>query len=334
MFQKLFLALAILFGCSQSQAQTNLRFRNGQFKIVQFTDLHYKLGTKASEQALECIREITNTEKPDLIVVTGDMIYSQPADSTLSVVLNTLSQLDIPFCTTFGNHDYDFKAPSQALYAQIQKTPNCVMPVLQGKNTDYALPILSSNGKKTAAVIYGIDTHNKSSVAGVDGYQWITHSQTTWYRQRSAMFKQQNGGKAVPSLAFMHIPLPEYNYAVDNTQCPLYGTRMERAYSPSINSGFFASMKEMGDIMGVFCGHDHDNDYSVIYYNILLAHGRFSGGNTEYNHLRRGARVIVLKEGKREFNTWIRETGGNILYNTTYPKSYVKDDWRKRTGKE
>ena len=82
--------------------------------------------------------------------------------------------------------------------------------------------------------------------------------------------------------------------------------------------------------MGVFGGHDNDKDYYVGYYGIRLAHGRFSGGNTEYNHLRSGARVIVLKEGKREFDTWIRERGGNILYHTSFPKSYVKDDWRKR----
>ena len=189
---------------------------------------------------------------------------------------------------------------------------------------------MSSNGKRTAAVLYCIDTHNRSSIAGVDGYQWITQSQITWYRQRSSVYKQQNGGKPLPALAFMHIPLPEYNYATDNTQCPMYGSRLERAYAPSLNSGMFTAMKEQGDVMGVFCGHDHDNDYAVAYYGILLAHGRFSGGNTEYNHLKSGARVIVLKEGKREFDTWIRERGGNTLYYTTFPKSYVKDDWRKR----
>ena len=263
-------------------------------------------------------------------MVTGDIIYSMPADSTLSVVLGTLSSLGVPFAITFGNHDYDFKAPSAALYAQMQKSPHCVMPVLQGKSLDYSLPIMSSNGKRTAAVLYCIDTHNRSSLAGVDGYQWITHNQITWYRQRSSVYKQQNAGKALPALAFMHIPLPEYNYATDNTQCPMYGSRLEKAYSPSLNSGMFTAMKEQGDVMGVFCGHDHDNDYSVAYYGILLAHGRFSGGNTEYNHLKSGARVIVLKEGKREFDTWIRERGGNILYHTSFPKSYVKDNWRKR----
>lgn len=330
MFRKLILGLTMLMCIGQAFAQNTLRFKKGLFKIVQITDLHYKLGVKASEQGLACVREMVETEKPDLVVVTGDIIYSAPADSTLSVVLKTFAQLGVPFCMTFGNHDYDFKTPAVALYNQMQKTPNCVMPVLQGKNTDYSLPILSSNGKRTAAVLYCIDTHNKPAIGGIGGYQWISHNQITWYRQRSMVYKQKNGGKPVPSLAFLHIPLPEFNYATDNTQCPMYGSRLERAYSPSINSGMFASIKEMGDIMGVFCGHDHDNDYAVSYFNVLLAHGRFSGGNTEYNHLKRGARVIVLKEGKREFDTWIREVGGNVLYRTTYPKSYVKDDWRKR----
>ena len=320
----------MLMCIGQAFAQNTLRFKKGLFKIVQITDLHYKLGVKASEQGLACVREMVQTEKPDLVVVTGDIIYSAPADSTLSVVLKTFAQLGVPFCMTFGNHDYDFKTPAVALYNQMQKTPNCVMPVLQGKNTDYSLPILSSNGKRTAAVLYCIDTHNKPAIGGIGGYQWISHNQITWYRQRSMVYKQKNGGRPVPSLAFLHIPLPEFNYATANTQCPMYGSRLEKAYSPSLNSGMFASIKEMGDIMGVFCGHDHDNDYAVSYFNVLLAHGRFSGGNTEYNHLTRGARVIVLKEGKREFDTWIREVGGNVLCRTTYPKSYVKDNWRKR----
>jgi len=51
----------------------------------------------------------------------------------------------------------------------------------------------------------------------------------------------------------------------------------------------FAAMKEAGDVMGTFVGHDHDNDYSVMWKGIVLAYGRFTGGNTEYNHLSNGA---------------------------------------------
>ena len=91
----------------------------------------------------------------------------------------------------------------------------------------------------------------------------------------------------------------------------------------------FAAMKEAGDVMGVFVGHDHDNDYAVMWKNILLAYGRFTGGNTEYNHLPNGARIIVLNEGSCTFDTWIRQKGG-IVDSTSYPSSYVKDDWTKR----
>ena len=59
----------------------------------------------------------------------------------------------------------------------------------------------------------------------------------------------------------------------------------------------FAAMKEAGDVMGMFVGHDHDNDYAVMWKGILLAYGRFTGGNTEYNHLPNGARIIVFNLG-------------------------------------
>lgn len=105
---------------------------------------------------------------------------------------------------------------------------------------------------------------------------------------------------------------------------------MEKACAPAINTGMFAAMKEAGDVMGTFVGHDHDNDYSVMWKGIVLAYGRFTGGNTEYNHLSNGARVIVLKEGERTFTSWIHLKGGELIDKTVYPDSYMKDDWRKR----
>jgi hypothetical protein len=47
-----------------------------------------------------------------------------------------------------------------------------------------------------------------------------------------------------------------------------------------------------------------------------------------------GARVIVLHEGQRRFDTWIRTLKGDRQNVTVYPDSYVKDDWRKRPVKE
>ena len=84
----------------------------------------------------------------------------------------------------------------------------------------------------------------------------------------------------------------------------------------------FAAMKEAGDVMGMFVGHDHDNDYAVMWKDILLAYGRFTGGNTEYNHLPNGARIIVLDEGARTFTSWIRQKDG-VVDKISYPASFV-----------
>lgn len=113
----------------------------------------------------------------------------------------------------------------------------------------------------------------------------FTLDQVNWYRSQSAAYTERNGGKPLPALAFFHIPLPEYNQAAADESAILIGTRMEKACAPLLNTGMFAAMKEAGDVMGTFVGHDHDNDYSVMWHGILLAYGRFTGGNTEYNHL-------------------------------------------------
>ena len=86
-------------------------------------------------------------------------------------------------------------------------------------------------------------------------------------------------------MRFFIIALPEYNQAASSESAILYGIRKEKACAPQLNSGLFAAMKEMGDVRGVFVGHDHDDDYAVSWKGILLAYGRYTGGNTVYNHL-------------------------------------------------
>jgi hypothetical protein len=61
----------------------------------------------------------------------------------------------------------------------------------------------------------------------------------------------------------------------------------------------------MQDVMGVFVGHDHDNDYIGMEHDIALAFGRVTGADA-YGEFERGARVIELHEGAFRFDTWIR----------------------------
>ena len=111
----------------------------------------------------------------------------------------------------------------------------------------------------------------------------------------------------------MHIPLSEYGNIVDNQTT--VGINREGVAGSDINSGLFASFVEMGDVMGVFCGHDHNNDYIGIEKEIALAFGRRSGADA-YGDLPIGARIIQLYEGQRKFDTWIctQEEGNHTYY--------------------
>ena len=321
--------LTVLF----CQAQVaSLKFnKNGEFKIVQFTDIHFKYGNPASDIALKRINEVLDAERPDLVVFTGDVVYAAPADTAMRTVLACASSRKLPFAVTFGNHDNEQGKTRAELYDVIRSMPYNIQPDRGTvESPDYVLAVKSSDGKKDASVLYCLDSHSYSKLPDVKGYDWLTFDQVNWYRQQSAAFTAKNDGKPLPALAFFHIPLPEYNEAASDENAILYGTRMEKACAPAINTGMFAAMKEAGDVMGTFVGHDHDNDYSVMWKGIVLAYGRFTGGNTEYNHLSNGARVIVLKEGERTFTSWIHLKGGELIDKTVYPDSYVKDDWRKR----
>lgn len=330
---KLFLALVSLCMTAFCFAQkSELQFnKDGKFKIVQFTDVHFKYKNPASDIALERINQVLDEEQPDFVIFTGDVVYSAPADKGMLQVLEQVSKRKLPFVVTFGNHDNEQGMTREQLYDIIRQVPGNLMPdrgsVL---SPDYVLTVkASSDAKKDAAVLYCMDSHSYSPLKDVKGYAWLTFDQVNWYRQQSAAYTARNGGKPLPALAFFHIPVPEYNEAASDENAILRGTRMEEACAPKLNTGMFAAMKEFGDVMGIFVGHDHDNDYAVMWKGILLAYGRFTGGNTEYNHLPNGARIIVLDEGARTFTSWIRQKDG-IVDKVTYPASFVKDDWTKR----
>ena len=179
----------------------SLKFnKDGKFKIVQFTDVHYIYENPKSAISIERINEVLDAEKPDLVLFTGDVIYGKPAEEGMRKVLKLASD-------------------------------------------------------ETAILV---------------------------------------------------------------------GTRKEKACAPQLNSGLFASMKEMGDIQGVFVGHDHDDDYAVYWKGILLAYGRYTGGNTVYNNLTNGARVIEMTEGENGFKTWIRLKDNEIINKVNYPSDFIK----------
>ena len=322
-FKRICIAAALLMATQFSQAQ-ELRFNaNHKFKIVQFTDVHWIYDDPKSEEAAERMREVLDAERPDLVVYTGDIIFAKPAAPALQRALEPAIERGIPFAVTWGNHDDEQDMTRAELSAYIKDMKGNLTSHTEGISgqTNYTLSVKSSDGRRDAAVLYFFDSHSYSKIERVKGYDWIKHDQVAWYIEQSKAFTAKNGGAPLPALAFMHIPLPEMRDMTQNQNIYMVGTRKEMVCAPEINTGLATAMLSAGDVMGLFVGHDHVNDYVVDWYGILMGYGRFTGGKTVYHDIPQGngARVIELTEGSRDIHTWIRIKDGKVINEVNFP---------------
>lgn len=98
--------------------------KDGNFKIVQISDMHMVTGTGVCKDAIdahgqplsprqadpltvEFLGRVLDAEKPDLVVLTGDQIHHDIPDSqsALFKVVAPIIERSIPYAAVFGNHD-------------------------------------------------------------------------------------------------------------------------------------------------------------------------------------------------------------------------------------
>ena len=182
--------------------------KNGEFKIVQFTDVHFKYGNPASDIALKRINEVLDAEHPDLVVFTGDVIYAAPADKGMRSVLTCVSDRKIPFVVTFGNHDDEQGMTRAELYDIIRSIPFNIQPDRGTTiSPDYLFAVRSSDGTKDAALLYCLDSHSYSKQPDVKGYDWLTFDQINWYRNHSAAYTAKERWKTSACFGIFPYPL-------------------------------------------------------------------------------------------------------------------------------
>lgn len=334
MKKTLILVAATLFAyysaISMNAQEPELKFNDeGKFKIVQFTDTHIIYEDKRCADAMDRMNEVLDAEKPDLVIYTGDLIFGRPAKESLLQAIGPVVSRGIPFGVTWGNHDDEELLTREELFDVIKDIPGNLTEAEDNLTgvTNYVLPVRSSNGKKTASVIYVFDSNGYSQMEEVDGYDWIAYDQVLWYKEKSKVLTAENNGNPLPALAFFHIPLPEYRDVLNDQNAFLYGLRKEKPCSPEVNSGLALAMVQSRDVMAVSVGHDHVNDYIAEWRNIMLCYGRYTGGSTVYNDVPggNGARVFELTEGERSFKTWIRLKDGVVINMFNYPADLSRD---------
>ena len=296
---------------------TGLRFRpHGTFTIAQLTDLHWSNGGPADLATSALAARILDAERPDLVALTGDIIAGKgcpdPAAALRAAVAPVLER-GLPWALVFGNHDDEWSLDRGALLEVARSCPGCLAePGPDGVSGvgNYRLLVADASGAAPAAALYFLDSGAYAATA-VGGYDWIRRDQIAWYVEASRTLAAAVGGP-LPALAFLHIPLPEYD-EVWATQ-PCVGCKYEPVSGPRVNSGFFAALHEVGEVLGVFAGHDHINDYAGSLHGIRLCFGR-AGGYGTYGRegMARGARLIRLRQGERAFESWLRLDDGSVI---------------------
>lgn len=285
------------------------------FKVVQLTDVHIGggfLSSKKDSLAMNAVAAMVTAEKPDLVIVTGDVSYPVPFQagtfnnlSSAKIFSALMDSLGVYWTLGYGNHDteaysYYGRDVLSELYSS-EESKYCVFENGPDDVDGYGnqvINIKNSEGIITQS-LYVFDSH--SYVDGdVLGIMWkydnIHENQVEWYKSTvNALNKQNNevykklGKKEksdIKSAAFFHIPLTEqkdawYEYAEngfkDTENVKLhYGTAGESGkvvYSGINEDELFEAMLETGSTKAVFCGHDHYNNFSIDYKGIRLTYG-------------------------------------------------------------
>ncbi|ODV77264.1 Metallo-dependent phosphatase [Suhomyces tanzawaensis NRRL Y-17324] len=265
-----------------------LKLNKGKFKILQVADLHFstgvgncrdpspadtKKGCEADPRTLRFLESVLDIEKPDLVVLTGDQVFGQEAPDAETAVfkaLNPFVSRKIPFAVTLGNHDDEgslSRSESMALSANLPYSIAAMGPEeVDGVGNYIATVEDPSNGH--SIYLYFLDTHKYSQNPKVTpGYDWIKESQLKWLEREDAALKKDaffyskkhlSNSKKDLSMAFFHIPLPEYR----NTNRPFVGKNPEGVTAPKYNSGARKVLGSLG-VSVVSVGHDHCNDYCL-----------------------------------------------------------------------
>ena len=301
---------------------------DADFKILQLTDLHISasmLSVTRDKLAVDAVYDAVKSCEPDFIIVTGDLVYPNLFRSlsvnnlNMAKIVGTLfEKMGVPWTFVYGNHDAESYAvgTKNELSDLFMSYDTCIfkkgLSNVDGQG-NYVIELHNYDGTLSA----GLVLMDSNSYVDNGDYDFIHENQMAWYETAVTALKARNSLESVETMVFCHIPLTEYTDAWDAVETLgleagesgttaedidvkyFWGTKGEKTCSSYDQiTTIFDTFKTNGTV-AVFCGHDHVNNYSIMYDGIRLTYG-MSIDYTAYFNIdkttaQRGATLLTLK---------------------------------------
>lgn len=305
--------------------------KDGTFHILQVSDPQDLV--HARKAMLRMLDRAYDTLHPDLVLFTGDntlgnhlhdvgfvrvptvhdpQITLKKMQRALAHILEPVEARGIPFAMIYGNHDDMNDVSKTAQFALYRAYPHC----LPMNDTDpavdcdtYSIPLRTADGR-TAWNLYMLDTAWNDT----HGQHCAIKAETVhWYEKTSDRLRQENGGQNVPSLMFVHVPLPQTKalYTPCSPDTPgavrdgggyfrLDAAKAHGVLGESISAcedafGLFDAMRKHGDVRAVISGHDHVNCFDGVSDGMRFIQSGAASFRCYGNRVR-GVRSFVLHE--------------------------------------
>lgn len=257
--------------------------------------------------------------KPDLITVTGDL-SDEYGRELYEYIIGYIDGLGYPWAPVFGNHDQEDGADTEDIMQMLTAAENCLFergPADLGHG-HYTVAV-EEDGKLCSALIF-MDSHKRKYYFDESGKEKryivpFSQAQLDWYRDEVTSL--QKLGCFDTGLVF-HIPLHEFkvawNEAVrddvslkgllpwDTADADIwnagyedsFGINYEEESCHSADVKFFDLIKELGSTKHILCGHDHNNNSSILYKGVRLTYGSKIGCGGYYDPRQNGCTVIKI----------------------------------------
>ena len=316
----LIIALAVFSGCAKGE-RPDLKFNsNGEFRILVLADCQD--GEKPDGRMMDFITAMLDLNEPDLVVLLGDNVieggkpkFRRGAEALLAPIV----ERGVPYAYVYGNHDDEYGMTKEVMTEVYESIGDCrtvdAAPEIAGVG-NCTVEVKSSDGSRTAFILWMIDSGNYDSVYG--GYDHVHEDQLEWMKKTAAEY---NADGVIPSMVFQHIIPPEgFDLLVEST-LPA-GTDGTKAYGgknyalrlndkaegylgefpcpPTVNSGETEVLASLGGVIGVAVGHDHANAFIGKTGGIDIIQCPGASFASYGDDMIRGCRLITLHEASPE----------------------------------